>query len=226
MKRIVFIIITSIVFISCGNNIKVTGKIKKIKDGYVYVCLDSKSGARKVIDSVEMVSGLFNYSISDIQPPAKVIFDINHKDEFGVWCLKNKVMVEGEFGNLSASNIRGSILHNSVSDTRQRFNDMYIKPLRKMINWLDRIESKAKRGKKLSKSTIKRQKEYKRLLERAYERRALSVVNTIKDCPSSEIALALLFDEYENISESDRKLLISMLEKKFFASTALWQIKN
>lgn len=212
---------------SCKRDkVLITGKIEKLPDRYVRVKLSTVKGKTKTLDSVFVSSGNFMFKTTELTPPVKLSVELNDTEKFDIWYCHKRVRIKGNKSYFSSTKVNGSNLHASINRVTQDFEKMYIKPIRKHEQRVKKYEDKLLKGKKLSIRSMNRLQSLKKRIKQAYVHKTNSVVTTIMQNPASEVSLALLIQEYNNIDENTREKLIEKLTPKFEHSTAMWQLKN
>lgn len=214
-------------FVACNpEKIKIEGHIKNAKDGVVLVKMKShnKFGER-ILDTLILESGDFDFYSKAIKPPVKLTFIVEDKEEFDVW-LGNygSFHIVGEQGKLKNVRVNPSSLHTEINRIHEQFYDWYIKPVQDKIDWLNAIEKERQGGKVLNNEETVQKIKFEVDVNKARKLRRLSIVKTVRKNPSSEVALALVNEEYNSLFPRHQKEMIKLLKRKFSDTALFWQL--
>lgn len=228
MKNSVLILMLVGLFVACNpEKLKINGNIKNAIDGTVLVKMKShKKTGERIIDTLSLVSGDFVFYTEEIKPPVKLTFVVNDDEEFDVW-LGNygRSHIKGEQGKLKNIEIVPSLFHDEVKKNQKKFYDWYIKPVQDKIDWLNSLEKEIHYGKVISIEEQHKKKGFEYDVKKARKLRRKSIVNTVRNNPYSNVALALVNEEFESLVPRHQKEMIKLLKGKFGNTALFWQMR-
>jgi acylphosphatase len=228
MKKIVFLLLLAGLFAACNpEKLKVEGNIKNAKDGVVLVKMKSHNkGGDRILDTLKLASGDFDFYSEEIKPPVKLTFIVNDDEEFDLWLGKyGSYNIKGEQGALKNIEVFNSNLHNQIKETKKQFYDWYIRPVQDKIDWLNSQEKEIRSGKVLNTEELFKKMEFEKKVKKAYKIRRLSIVKTARKNPGSDVALALVNEEFNNLVPRHKKEMIKLFRRKFGDTALFWQLK-
>ena len=215
-------------FAGCNPEIiKIKSNIKNSQDGIVLVKmkLHKKIGER-ILDTLTLVSGDFDFYSEAIKPPVKLTFVVNDEEEFDVWLGNYGTFhIEGESGKLSNVQVQGSHLHDEFKRIHTQFYDTYLEPVQDKIDWLNSLNEKYKGGKPLKQDDSFKKVMFEKDVKKARKYRRLSIIKTMRRNPHSEVALALLNDEFDSLIPRHQKEMINLFKGKFGNTAMFWQLR-
>ncbi len=228
MKKIVFLLLLAGLLAACNpEKLKVEGNIKNAKDGVVLVKMKSHNKVGdKILDTLKLVSGDFDFYSKEIKPPVKLTFIVNDDEEFDLWLGKyGSYNIKGEQGKLKNIEVDPSLLHTEINKIQKQFYDWYINPVQDKIDWLNSQEKEIRRGKVLNSEELLKKMEFEKEVKKAYKIRRMSIVKTVRKNPGSDVALAIVNEEFNNLVPRHQKEMIKLLRRKFGDTALFWQIK-
>lgn len=228
MKKIVFLLLLAGLFAACNREkLKVEGNIKNAKDGVVLVKMKSHNKVGdKILDTLTLESGDFDFYSEEIKPPVKLTFIVNDDEEFDVWLGKyGSYNIKGEQGELKNVEVNPSLLHTEINEIQQQFYDWYISPVQDKIDWLNSQEKEIKSGKVLNTEEQFKKMELEKEVRKARKLRRKSIVKTVRKNPQSIVSLALVNEEFDSLVPRHQKEMIKILRRKFGDTALFWQLK-
>lgn len=223
MKNIFVSLLVLLILCSCDReSIKISGKISGIDNANIELSLKTKGGDEKVLlDEIKTEAGTFDAYLENEKPPFKLTVIIDSLRQVDFWVFKyGKFNFELDANELDIK-INDSFENSELKRVNKTYDNMYLKPLKEQIDWVakyNELEHNEADQEKLER--------YKKQIKKAYKLRRKSILKTVRKAPQNPIAMALFFDEFENLTSWQKKECLKLVQKYYSDAGVSWQLKH
>jgi hypothetical protein len=227
MKRIGYLLIASLLMFACNQEtIKIKGEIKGLQDGLLVVKLKTnKDIGEKCMDTIKVVDGSFRFNSNEIKPPVRLTMYQNDELEFDVWIGKyGSFTVTGDISQSVITNVNKDNLSEEYYAYCNRLDSAYIIPVKDKIQWVKQKNIAQEKGELLSQDDEFKMFDYNKDINKAYSRRRMSIVKTVRANPNSPIVMAVVQKEYDSFNNRHKEEMKKILKQRFSDSVLYWQL--
>ena len=212
---------------SCNReSIRISGELKGFEDSKVDLRFETKAGFDKLIAAdLKVEDGEFEVYIENEKPPFKLTVVIDSLRQIDFWVFKyGKLCFELDASNLSEVKIHDCFENTELARVNKTYNKMYLKPLRKEIDWVTSFESVEHEN--VDEADEAKLERYKAQIKNAYRLRKKSILKTIRKAPQNPISMALFFDGFESLTKWQKKECLKLAQKYYSDTGMNWQLKH
>lgn len=228
MKKYYFIVLALFILItSCNREVVVIkGKLIGYNNSSVRLKLNTKAGYDKAIASnLKIEDELIEAYIENEKPPFKLTLVIDNEQEVDFWIFKyGKFNLELSADNLDDFKINDSFENSELARVKDTYSKMYLKPIRKQMDWVVRYESEEHEN--VDEADEAKLERYKVQIKKAYSLKKKSILKTIRKAPQNPISMALFFDEFERLTKWQKKECCKLAQKYYSDTGMNWQLKH
>lgn len=210
---------------SCNKEyVEIKGEIVNMPDMTLAIKIKGLAGNEKVLDSIQVVNGEFSFYSEQIKPPFKLSIGLNEHAGFDVWIGqygKSEIFADGH--KLKHCEVQECAFNKELARFKGTIDNMYISPLNNKVKWVDSLRYA---NVKLTDDQYKIQQSIQVEIKKAEKLRIKSMLKTLRKNPKSNVACALVFDEYQNLTKRQRAVL-SKSVSMYFSDTGMgWQVRH
>jgi hypothetical protein len=227
MKKIGYLIIASIFMFACNQEtLKLKGEVEGLQNGSLIVEMKTnKKLGEKNIDTIQIVDGEFKFRSNEIKPPVRLTMCVNEDCEFDIWL--------GKYGSYTIttnlSEIKDPLVYKDdlASEYRaycNRLDSAYIAPVKEKMKWVKQKNEQVNKGGELSQDDEFTMFDYKKDIGKAFSRRRMSIVKTVRANPNSPVVMAIVQKEYNSFNNRHKEEMKKIFRKKFSDTALYWQL--
>lgn len=228
MKKILFLVMIMGVFSCNQEEIKIKGTIKGAPDGQMQVYLKANmSGAVKNLDTITIENEAFKFYSQKIKPPVILSLRLDSLTEFDVWIGRyGSWEILGDVNKQTKVEVLGSLFNDEIKRINQLFKEQYIDPVKTKMEWVRRYEGQVKDGHQFSADEVIMKNTFEDDIKKSLKIRRKSIIKTVRTNPQSNIAFALIFEEYHSLIPRHQKEFLKLMRKKFGDTALYWQFSH
>lgn len=229
MNKVFGFILLCMLFVSCKREyVKISGQITNIPDLEMSVKIKSFCGEKlRVLDTVEIKKGKFQFYSDEIKPPVKLTFAINDQFGFDVWIgTYGKMKFVADAHELESAKIIESFFNDELQRVQLDMYEMYIAPLNEKIKWADSVSLEIEKGENVCLKDYETMQDIKQEINKAERLRVKSIMKTLRKNKKSAVACAFAADEYQQLSKKQQADLIRCVTQCYSDTGMGWQLRN
>ncbi|WP_421918804.1 DUF4369 domain-containing protein [Marinifilum sp.] len=227
MKKIMYLLIASLFLFACNQeSIKLKGELEGLEDGTLLVKMKTNKKIReKCIDTIQVVDGEFEFRSNDIKPPVRLTMFVSEDCEFDVWIGKyGSYSVTGNLNEIKEPLVYKDDLAKEYQAYYHRLDSAYIIPVREKMQWVKQKNEQIKNGEKLSQDDEFTMFDYRKDIKKAFSRRRMSIVKTVRANPNSPIVMAIVQKEYKSFNNRHKEEMKKIFRRRFSDTALYWQL--
>jgi hypothetical protein len=222
MRNLLLLVVVCCFFSCNKESIRISGKIEGVGDSKIELKLNTKSEKSKtILSDVQLKDGAFDAFIENVKPPFKMTLVVDAEKEYDIWIFRY-----GKF-NFEIDKKELVIVNNSFENTEydrilRKYQKAYMDSLADKISWVQTHKSEENLCEEDEGKLFK----YRKEIKKAVTLRKKSILSTYRNEPQNPIAMALIFDEFENLTSWQKEECLKNASKYFSDCAVNWQLKN
>lgn len=227
MKKIGYLLIAILFLFACNpESLKLKGEIEGLENGLLLVKMKTnKKLSEKYIDTIQVVNGEFEFRSNDIKPPVRLTMCENKNCEFDIWLGKyGSFTITGNISDCKDAVVYKDDLATEYNAYLTRLDDAYIVPVKKKIAWVQQKNEEAENGNKLSQDDEFTMFDYKKDIKKAFSRRRMSIVKTVRANPNSPVVMAVVQKEFNSFNKRHKAEMKKIFRRRFSDTALYWQL--
>lgn len=227
MKRIGYLLLVSIFFISCNReSIKIKGEIEGLADGSLIIKMRTNKKIReKCLDTVQISGSKFKYKSDLIKPPVKLTAWVNDTCEFDIHVgMYGSIQIHGSLQELKRIQIENDDLSREYWAYYNRLDLAYIQPIRAKIKWINDKNDLSRKGVEPSSEDKLLMEKYHKDILKAFSKRRMSIVKTARKNPTSKVMMAIIQKEYKKLNKRHKAEMKKLFGKRYSDTAMYWQM--